>query len=177
MFCSIYSLFLSILCLVQSNFFPPDSARSFMKKHRIGHFNEEETAKKKAEHAAQMEKQKAAADAISVGNRCKVQVPGQPMKLGTVMYVGKCGISLAVYFLKDIGLNPDNWGFSLQQCRLCCNLYGPLHNQAIQEELKPLLYIALHVLGDHCWCVSCAGVFCFVRVLETVVNAHINKEA
>ncbi|XP_059186720.1 tubulin-folding cofactor B [Centropristis striata] len=65
-----------------------DSARSFMKKHRVGQYNEEEMAKKKAELAAREEEQKAAADAISVGNRCKVQVPGQPTKLGTVMYVG-----------------------------------------------------------------------------------------
>lgn len=70
-------------------FFPSDSARSFMKKHRVGHFNEEEMAKKKAEQAARQEEQKAAADAISVGSRCKVQVPGQPTKLGTVMYVGE----------------------------------------------------------------------------------------
>lgn len=46
-------------------------------------------AKKKAELAAREEQQKAAADAISVGRRCKVQVTGQPTKLGTVMYVGK----------------------------------------------------------------------------------------
>lgn len=65
-----------------------NSARSFMKKHRVGHFNEEEMAKKKAENAAREEEQKVAADAISVGNRCQVQVPGQPTKLGTVMYVG-----------------------------------------------------------------------------------------
>ncbi|XP_029302911.1 tubulin-folding cofactor B [Cottoperca gobio] len=65
-----------------------DSARSFMKKHRVGHFNEEEMAKKKAETAAREEEQRVAADAISVGNRCKVQVPRQPTKLGTVMYVG-----------------------------------------------------------------------------------------
>ncbi|XP_068441692.1 tubulin-folding cofactor B [Clinocottus analis] len=65
-----------------------DSARSFMKKHAVGHFNEEEMAKKKAESAARHEEQKAAADALSVGSRCKVQVPQQPTKLGTVMYVG-----------------------------------------------------------------------------------------
>lgn len=62
-----------------------------MKKQRVGRFNEEEMAKKKAENAAREEEQKAAADAIAVGSRCKIQVPGQPTKLGTVMYVGKCG--------------------------------------------------------------------------------------
>lgn len=61
-----------------------------MKIHKHGHFNEEDMAKKTAELAARKEQQKAAADAISVGSRCKVQVAGQPTKLGTVMYVGKC---------------------------------------------------------------------------------------
>uniref|UniRef100_UPI0037E99A6B tubulin-folding cofactor B n=1 Tax=Semicossyphus pulcher TaxID=241346 RepID=UPI0037E99A6B len=65
-----------------------DSARSFMKNRRVGQYNEEEMAKKKAELAARREEEKAAVDAISVGNRCKVQVVGQPTKLGTVMYVG-----------------------------------------------------------------------------------------
>lgn len=65
-----------------------DSARSFMKNLRVGQYNEEEMARKKAEAAARKEEEKAAADAISVGNRCKVQVAGQPTKLGTVMYVG-----------------------------------------------------------------------------------------
>ncbi|KAK5868685.1 hypothetical protein PBY51_009677 [Eleginops maclovinus] len=65
-----------------------DSARSFMKKHQVGVYNEEEVAKKKAELAARKEEQKAAANAISVGSRCKVQLAGQPTKLGTVMYVG-----------------------------------------------------------------------------------------
>ncbi|XP_017280212.1 tubulin-folding cofactor B [Kryptolebias marmoratus] len=65
-----------------------DSARSFLKKHHLGHYNEDQVAKKKAELAARDEEQKAAADAISVGSRCKVEVPGQPTKLGTVMYVG-----------------------------------------------------------------------------------------
>ncbi|KAK9520908.1 hypothetical protein VZT92_020766 [Zoarces viviparus] len=66
----------------------PDSMRSFMKKQGVGQFNEEEQAKKKADIAARNDEQKAAADALSVGNRCKVQVPGQPTKLATVMYVG-----------------------------------------------------------------------------------------
>ncbi|XP_060902844.1 tubulin-folding cofactor B [Labrus mixtus] len=65
-----------------------DSARSFMKNLRVGQYNEEEMARKKAELAAQREEEKVAANSISVGNRCKVQVIGQPTKLGTVMYVG-----------------------------------------------------------------------------------------
>ena len=73
------------------SFFPSDSARSFMKRNRVGRFNEEETAKKQAEMAARENEQKAAAEAISVGNRCEVHVPGQPTKVASVMYVGKCG--------------------------------------------------------------------------------------
>lgn len=65
-----------------------DSARSFMKNRRVGQYNEEEMAKKKAELAARREEEKVAANAISVGSRCQVQVAGQPTKLGTVMYVG-----------------------------------------------------------------------------------------
>lgn len=60
-----------------------------MKKRRFGQYNEEEMAKKKAELNAREAEQKAAADAIPVGSRCKVQVAGQPTKLGTVMFVGK----------------------------------------------------------------------------------------
>lgn len=67
-----------------------ESVRSFLKKQNLGRFNEEEAAKKKAELTIREEQQKAAAEAISVGSRCKVEVPGQPTKLGTVMYVGKC---------------------------------------------------------------------------------------
>lgn len=68
--------------------------RSFKKKHCLGRFNEEAKAKNIAALAAREEEQTAAAHAISVGSRCKVEVSEQPTKLGTVMYVGKCGYSL-----------------------------------------------------------------------------------
>ncbi|XP_056230751.1 tubulin-folding cofactor B [Seriola aureovittata] len=84
-----------------------DSARSFMKKQRVGRFNEEEVAKKKADLAAREEEQKAAADAISVGSRCQVHVPGQPTKVGTVMYVGtadfKPGFWVGVKYDEPLG--------------------------------------------------------------------------
>ncbi|KAM9359048.1 tubulin-folding cofactor B [Symphorus nematophorus] len=103
-----------------------DTARSFMKKHRIGHFNEEEVAKKKAELAAREEEQKAAADAISVGSRCKAQVPGQPTKLGTVMYVGttdfKPGYWVGVKY--DEPLGKHNGTVEGKQYFECENKYG-----------------------------------------------------
>nr|XP_046245333.1 tubulin-folding cofactor B [Scatophagus argus] len=86
-----------------------DSAKSFMKKHHIGRYNDEEVAKKKAEITARQEEQKAAAGAITVGSRCKVQVPGQPTKLGTVMFVGptdfKSGYWVGVKYDEPLGKN------------------------------------------------------------------------
>lgn len=86
-----------------------ESARSFMKKQRVGRYNEEEMAKKKADLAAREEEQKAAADAISVGSRCQVQVQGQPTKIGTVMYVGtadfKPGYWVGVKYDEPLGKN------------------------------------------------------------------------
>lgn len=103
-----------------------DSARSFMKKQRIGRFNEDEMAKKKAERSAREEEQKAAADAISVGSRCQVQVPGQPTKLGTVMYVGtadfKPGYWVGVKY--DEPLGKHNGTVEGKQYFVCEDKYG-----------------------------------------------------
>ncbi|XP_061575387.1 tubulin-folding cofactor B [Cololabis saira] len=103
-----------------------DSARSFMKKHNLGQFNEEETAKKNAERAARDEKRKAAADSISVGNRCKVEVAGQPTKLGTVMYVGttdfKPGFWVGVKYDEPLGKHNGTVGG--KQYFECENKYG-----------------------------------------------------
>ncbi|KAG7483932.1 hypothetical protein MATL_G00043590 [Megalops atlanticus] len=65
-----------------------DSVRAFMKKQKVGRFNEKEMAQREAEQAQREAEENAAAAAIAVGSRCKVHVPGQPTKLGTVMYVG-----------------------------------------------------------------------------------------
>ena len=63
-----------------------------MKKQRVGRFNEEEMAAKESEQVARDAKEEAAASAIPVGSRCQVQVPGQPTKIGAVMYVGKWSV-------------------------------------------------------------------------------------
>ncbi|KAF7218872.1 tubulin-folding cofactor B [Nothobranchius furzeri] len=103
-----------------------DSARSFMKKLHVGPYNEEETAKKKAELAARNEEEKTAADAISVGSRCQVKVPGQPTKLGTVMYVGttdfKPGYWVGVKY--DEPLGKHNGTVQGKQYFECENKYG-----------------------------------------------------
>ncbi|XP_029964033.1 tubulin-folding cofactor B [Salarias fasciatus] len=103
-----------------------DSARAFMKKQQIGHYNEEEMARKKAELAARNKEQEAAAEAISVGSRCKVQVPGQPTKLGTVMYVGtadfKPGTWVGVKY--DEPLGKHNGTVDGKQYFECQNKYG-----------------------------------------------------
>ncbi|XP_028822345.1 tubulin-folding cofactor B-like, partial [Denticeps clupeoides] len=65
-----------------------DSVRSLLKQKRAGRFNEEEAVKREEKLAEKEEKEKAAAAAISTGSRCKVEVPGNPTKIGTVMYVG-----------------------------------------------------------------------------------------
>lgn len=103
-----------------------DSARSFMKKQRVGRFNEEEMAKKKAEVDAREEEQKAAAEAISVGSRCQVQVPGQPTKLGTVMFVGttefKSGHWVGVKYDEPLGKNDGS--VNGKRYFECPNKYG-----------------------------------------------------
>ncbi|TRZ01912.1 hypothetical protein DNTS_028602 [Danionella cerebrum] len=86
-----------------------DSVRNFKKNMRLGRFNEENTAKQQETSAKKEEEEKAAADAIAVGNRCKVQVPGQPTKIGTVMFVGladfKPGLWVGVKYDEPLGKN------------------------------------------------------------------------
>ncbi|XP_057694529.1 tubulin-folding cofactor B [Corythoichthys intestinalis] len=86
-----------------------DSARSFMKKQSFGRYNEEDMARKKAESIAREEEHRVAAEAISVGSRCQVRVPGQPVKVGTVMFVGttdfKSGYWVGVKYDEPLGKN------------------------------------------------------------------------
>lgn len=68
---------------------PTDTARSFLKRNKMGQYNEEEMSKKAAEQEQRLAEEKALAEAISVGDRCEVRSVGQPNKRGTVMYVGE----------------------------------------------------------------------------------------
>uniref|UniRef100_A0A803SQ60 CAP-Gly domain-containing protein n=1 Tax=Anolis carolinensis TaxID=28377 RepID=A0A803SQ60_ANOCA len=66
--------------------FPTDTARSFMKRSKLGQYNREEMLKKEAEQEQKLAEEKALVEAISVGARCEVRSSGQPNKRGTVMY-------------------------------------------------------------------------------------------
>ncbi|XP_056138968.1 tubulin-folding cofactor B [Lampris incognitus] len=103
-----------------------DSVRSFLKKQRVGRFNEEETAKKEAELAAREAEDKAAADAMAIGSRCQVQVSGQPTKVGTVMYAGttdfKPGYWVGVKYDEPLGKN--NGSVNGKKYFECENNYG-----------------------------------------------------
>ncbi|XP_056395533.1 tubulin-folding cofactor B isoform X2 [Hyla sarda] len=84
-----------------------DSVRSFLKKNKVGKFNEEEAAQKAAEHERKLEEERLAAEPITPGSRCEVRVVGQPNKRGTVMYVGstdfKPGIWVGVKYDEPLG--------------------------------------------------------------------------
>lgn len=69
--------------------FPIDSVRSFLKKNKMGKFNEEETAQKAEEQQRKLEEERLASESIKVGSRCEVRAVGQPNKRGTVLYVGE----------------------------------------------------------------------------------------
>ncbi|KAM4642614.1 tubulin-folding cofactor B [Discoglossus pictus] len=66
-----------------------DSVRSFLKKNKLGKFNEEEALEKAAEQKRKLEEERVASEAITVGARCEVRSTGQPTKRGMVMYVGQ----------------------------------------------------------------------------------------
>ncbi|XP_075692134.1 tubulin-folding cofactor B [Rhinoderma darwinii] len=84
-----------------------DSVRSFLKKNRMGKFNEEEAVQKAAEQQQKLEEETLAAEAITSGSRCEVRVVGQPTKRGTVMYVGltdfKPGVWVGIKYDEPLG--------------------------------------------------------------------------
>ncbi|XP_056621465.1 tubulin-folding cofactor B [Triplophysa dalaica] len=86
-----------------------DSVRNFKKNMKLGRFNEENMALQEETLAKKEEEEKAAAEAIAIGNRCKIQIAGQPTKIGTVMYVGttdfKPGCWVGVKYDEPLGKN------------------------------------------------------------------------
>ncbi|XP_036916954.1 tubulin-folding cofactor B isoform X2 [Sturnira hondurensis] len=86
-----------------------DSVRSFLKRSKLGQYNKEEQAQREAETTQRLREEQEQASAIPVGSRCEVQVPGQPPRRGTVMYVGptdfKPGHWIGVRYDEPLGKN------------------------------------------------------------------------
>ncbi|KAF6079623.1 tubulin folding cofactor B [Phyllostomus discolor] len=86
-----------------------DSVRSFLKRSKLGRYNEEEQAQREAETTQRLREEQEQASAIPVGSRCEVRVPGQPPRRGTVMYVGltdfKPGHWIGVRYDEPLGKN------------------------------------------------------------------------
>lgn len=86
-----------------------DSLRSYLKRNKLGKYNEEEMKEieRKREEAAKRDQERA--QKILIGSRCKVTTTNQPSRLGTVMYNGhlenKKGIFIGVRFDEPLGVN------------------------------------------------------------------------
>lgn len=86
-----------------------DSVRSFLKRNRLGKYNEEEMKEieKKRLEAEQRDLERF--NSINVGDRCKVLTSGQPTRIGCVMYKGelegKKGNYIGVKFDEPLGVN------------------------------------------------------------------------
>ena len=86
-----------------------DSVKSFLKRNKLGKYNEEEMLEieKKREDAVKRDLDRA--QKITVGSRCKVTSTNQPTRIGTVMYngdlEGKKGIFIGVKFDEPLGVN------------------------------------------------------------------------
>jgi len=86
-----------------------DSVKSFLKRNKLGKYNEEEMREieKNREEAAQRDLERA--QKITVGSRCRVTTANQPTRVGTVMYngdlEGKKGIFIGVKFDEPLGVN------------------------------------------------------------------------
>ncbi|XP_061407164.1 tubulin-folding cofactor B-like [Lethenteron reissneri] len=91
-----------------------ESVRTFMKQRRLGRYDEEMQAQREEERRKREEEEKLAASAITVGQRCEVEVVGQPHKRGTVMFVGqadfKPGFWVGVKYDEPLGKNDGSVG-------------------------------------------------------------------
>ncbi|XP_062539783.1 tubulin-folding cofactor B [Armigeres subalbatus] len=86
-----------------------DSLRNYLKRNRLGKYNEEEMAKLEEERKKQEDEDAAKLEQATIGARCKVTTKGHPTRLGTVMYKGEIdgrpGMFIGVKFDEPLGVN------------------------------------------------------------------------
>uniref|UniRef100_A0A8B9QJN4 Tubulin folding cofactor B n=1 Tax=Apteryx owenii TaxID=8824 RepID=A0A8B9QJN4_APTOW len=85
----------------------PESLRSFLQRRQLGRYAEAEDRRRRRCDGDGDGDERALAARIPLGSRCRVRVPGQPAKRGTVMYVGptdfKPGIWVGVRYDEPLG--------------------------------------------------------------------------
>lgn len=86
-----------------------DSVRSFLKKNRLGKYNEEEMKEIEIKRQEAEQREQERYNKINIGDRCKVTTSGQPTRIGCVMYKGelegKKGNFIGVKFDEPLGVN------------------------------------------------------------------------
>ncbi|XP_040565368.1 tubulin-folding cofactor B-like [Lepeophtheirus salmonis] len=87
-----------------------DTVQSFLKRNKVGKYNEEEMKKLEEEKNYQLEKDKELAAKMEVGNRCSITVPGNISdRRGEVKFIGnvhfKPGIWVGVQYDEPFGKN------------------------------------------------------------------------
>uniref|UniRef100_A0A182PFA7 CAP-Gly domain-containing protein n=1 Tax=Anopheles epiroticus TaxID=199890 RepID=A0A182PFA7_9DIPT len=86
-----------------------DSLRSFLRKNKLGKYNEEEMAKQEEERKRLEEEDRQKVESTAIGARCRVTAKNNPIRLGTIMYKGaldgKPGLFFGVKFDEPLGVN------------------------------------------------------------------------
>ena len=128
----------------------PDTVKAFLREHRLGKYNEEETRKKEEEKQRELENEEQLMKSMKINDRCEVIVAGNPKRRATVMYLGntdfKPGWWVGVKYDEPFGKNngsvagkkyfecPDKYGGFV---RPSCVVVGdfPEENFDLDEEL------------------------------------------
>jgi tubulin-folding cofactor B len=83
--------------------------KSFLEHKKRGKYNAEEMKRKEEAKRQEMEADEIAAKAIKLGDRFEVRVPGQPVRIATVKYVGTVDFSkgwwIGVRYDEPLGKN------------------------------------------------------------------------
>nr|CAG4652174.1 EOG090X0DT2 [Triops cancriformis] len=91
-----------------------DTVRAYLERNKQGKYNEEEMKKKEEEQKRTEAEEEALANAITVGSRCEVRVPGQPARRGEVKYAGQVEFStgywVGVQYDEPLGKNDGSVG-------------------------------------------------------------------
>lgn len=106
-----------------------DSVRAFKERNKLGRFKEispEEQQRLDEEKRLKEEQDKAKVESMKIGDRCEVQVAGQPKRRGCVQYAGttefKPGYWVGVQYDEPVGKN--NGSVKGKQYFQCPDKYG-----------------------------------------------------